>query len=71
MVWLCACLVYEILFIVKSFFVFSLVTAIMVYEYFTDVSSLLSRLQNGQPVMKLVNFLTENLKHATNEPELL
>ena len=41
LVWLCACLVYERLFIVKLFSFISLVTTIMVYEYFADVSGLL------------------------------
>ena len=45
--------------------------AVMVYECFVDVCGLLQKLQNGKPVMKPVNFLTENLKHATNEPKLL
>ena len=63
---------YEILFIVKLFFVIISVTTIMIYGYFTDVSGLLQRLHNGKPVMtKLVNFRNIKFKHASNEPELL
>ena len=62
---------YEKLSIFRLFYVINLVIVVMVYEHFADISRLLYRLQNGKTIMKPVNFLTENLKHAINGSELL
>ena len=55
------------------FFIISvilLVTAFMVYEYFTEIFWFVTELTKWVTCYETSNFLTENLKHATNEPKL-